>query len=541
VDIDGVRLDALAAELDAARSLLDEGKPTQALQLLESLDRRGAKLGDSDEAQTVRARVAVTQSLALVEVTGRLPDALNLLDEAARRISNPEHPALVAIHGQRAYTLYRSGRLEEAAASFDAAVDLAAVATPLDLVNVLMNRANLRMELGELGEAGGDLARVIEVAGEAGIADKVWKAQHNLGYIDFLAGRIPRALELMQDSMRAQTGEIHPISLLDRARVLREAGLHREADSLLEGAARRFGEERAIQDLAETELARAECALLSGDASGALAFARSALEHFTIRHNLRWQRRAELLVLHCERAGLGDDWPPTGSTEFTGLAARAHALAEICAAEGRDDLTDQATMLALEAGLRSGGSPAGLEIALLSTDAVAHRLAKREVTALAAWAGGDPAQALREIKRGVDDLSRFQNRFGSLDLRTATATHGQALARLALDLALETSDPEVVFDAIERPRAASTRLPRLNPPKDDVAAGLLADLRQVEEQIRDLEGESRDNEALPHLRGRAGQLAEDIRGRSWQHSGHTSARASVAVSAEELVTDLPPG
>jgi hypothetical protein len=139
-------------------------------------------------------------------------------------------------------------------------------------------------------------------------------------------------------------------------------------------------------------------------------------------------------------------------------------------------------------------------------------------------ANGDHSRAAAEIRRGLDDLALHVNRFGSLDLRTASAVHGVSLARLGIELAERSGSAAELFAAVERGRAISTRLARVAPPDDERTAGLLSELRRCEEEMRD--GET------PELRARAAALQRDIRARAWElegdeeHTRHPGARAS---------------
>ena len=126
----------------------------------------------------------------------------------------------------------------------------------------------------------------MQVARAAGDQVLMWKARHNLAYADFLAGRLPRALAAMEEAEDALGRDLHPIGRLDRARVLREAGLVRDADLLLARVAEELRARGLHQDVGETELVRAECALVEGEADLARRLARRAERFFERRGNL---------------------------------------------------------------------------------------------------------------------------------------------------------------------------------------------------------------------------------------------------------------
>lgn len=414
--------------------------------------------------------------------------------------------------------------------ALDAAESLIDAADDEDKTSILLNRGALHLENGALDCATADLERCIEIALSTNQPETAWKAKHNLGYTDFLAGRVPRALAAIEESL-AGLGEPHPIGLLDLARVLREAGLVRDADVILSQAASRFQGARLHHDLAETELVRAECALVEGDFAKARAYARAALRRFHRRGNLSWQRKAELLLLRCDRR-LADDKAPAGrAVALSGVAVRALGLASDCVVEGRADLARAAELLAAESLLRLGREAPAVP-PLKPTDTLQTRLQTHEVRALAALNQDDTRRAQAEVRKGLSELGSYQNRFGSLDLRTASAVHGAALAKLQLDIVMHGRRPADVFAGIERARAVSTRLAQVRPPSDERTANLLAELRQVEEEARGLAGESGAAEVLARLRSRAAHLQRDIRARAWElegdHDGPVEASARLA-------------
>ena len=99
---------------------------------------------------------------------------------------------------------------------------------------------------------------------EAGFARLVFKAEHNLGYLSFVAGRLPEALAVMEAAAAILPGPPRPTALQDRARVLLEAGLVGVADAPWPRRPRDVRRQHLPRDVAECELGRAECAMLRG-------------------------------------------------------------------------------------------------------------------------------------------------------------------------------------------------------------------------------------------------------------------------------------
>jgi tetratricopeptide (TPR) repeat protein len=523
------RLDpeALRAELGSVRVEFQLGHPASAVHRYRSIRERIESSGD-DRAEVVAQRAQVMLGLAAAEfeVTGDLGAALSLLDEAeavATEVARQTGSAalIASTRGQRGLLLQRNGRRREALLALDGAAEVRGSATPYDRVSILLNRGVLHLDFGSLHLAAADFEECVVIATDAEDPLLVWKARHNLAYVDFLAGRIPRALAAMEEASRdLPAPDLHPVVLLDRARVLREAGLIRDADQLLEEAAAALEEAELHQDLGETNLVRAECALVEGEVEVARVLAESAEQLFGRRGNRQWQRKAQLMALRCERAALRD---PVHEPEraFARLADRARALVDECRSEGRLDLAYPASLLALECELRAGDRTTTTALAprMRAGDPLPARLQTREVRALSAAAAGDRSRAAAEVRRGLAELGSYQNSFGSLDLRTASAVHGLPLARLGLDLADRSGSAAEVFAAVERARAVSTRLASVGPPQDGRTADLLGALRQTQEQLRDLGGDPAAADELHRLRARAARLQSDIRARAWELEG----------------------
>ncbi len=526
----------LRADVEAARELFQRGSPARSRRrfrtLLLRVDTVHAPTALPVEVGVQRARLLLGLAAAEFEVTGDLDAAMRLIDESAA-LADRAPDLAASVHGQRGLLLLRRGETAQALAALDEAVRWLDAAPPYDQMTMLLNRGALHLERGALAPAEADLARCADLAAAHGERLLEWKALHNLGYVDFLAGRLPRALAALERAEDVNPGGENAVALLDRARVLREAGLLQEVDVLLARVAGLLGPARLTQDLGETELLQAECALVSGDPCRALRFARGALRRFVRRRNLRWQRRGELMVLRCERA-CADQLPERRRRSALLRAARsAEELQRACRAEGRHDLARAAALLAQECRLRAGVAAQERVPAVRTGDPLQLRLHAREVRALQAAASGAPARALGEVRRGLAELGDYQHSFGSLDLRTASAVHGTALAKVGLEVALRSGSPATVLRLVEQARAVSTRLPQVRPPDDPATAELLSELRRTEEEARALVGDPAAAERLAALRSRVAGLQRDVRARAWEVEG-----AAGQVVAAPLPVDL---
>ena len=499
----------------------NQGRPRRALRLL---DRCLAAVGEptSDAQRRIAAAAWITRSLVESEL-GAGDRGAAALDTAGRHVAVLDDAGLrVRIHLQRAMIAGRAGRLDDALAHFEAAAPEMTHVEPSDRFVILLNTGNIRMFRGELRPARRSLARAIELARAEGMVDRVFKASHNLGYLEFLAGDLPSALRLMDEAGALETKVSRGVWLLDRARILSESGLFREADVALSDAAAIFRRDRLHQDLAETELERARCALLVGDAASARHLAAAARGRFRRRNNDRGRRAAELVWLQARlHTGLG-----TARLVDAVAALRA----ELDAAALGEPAYESAVLLA-EAQLAAGevtAAAATIGGAVPRKASVRSRLHAHDVHARLALAQGRPAEAVRRVRRGLHELAGYQASFGSIDLRTAAAVHGRRLAEFGVALALDVGRPAAVFAAAEQARATSSRLPPVRPPDDPVVAELLAELRQTVESLRAAE---QDKAASEPLLRRRRELESRIAARSWTVSGSGAATRPASLDA----------
>ncbi|MGN6575977.1 MAG: hypothetical protein ACTHKG_09825, partial [Nocardioides sp.] len=377
-------IDELRAEVRAAQELSTAGRPAQAARAARGVRRRAQGLGDHVDVQAVVARSCVTEAAARFDMTGDLDAALALIAQAAEIARALGSEALLATAlAQHALLVLRAGDTRAALTAFDEAARHIEAMEPRDRAIVTLNRGVLRLEHADLEQAHDDLTRSVGHAETAEDTRLESMARHNLGYVDFLAGRIPRAISAYRHAATLWPEAPHPVMLLDLARALREAGLVSDADDVLALAAQRAEEMRLFQDLGEIELARAECALASDDPARARQLARSASRRFVRRGNQRWQRKADLLVLRSDRAAIRDPDRRAGRTALQRLARFADELAATSRAEHRRDLARAAGVLAAECRLRAGDDAGAVPARLRGTDPLSLRLEVREVRALA--------------------------------------------------------------------------------------------------------------------------------------------------------------
>jgi tetratricopeptide (TPR) repeat protein len=490
----------------------NQGRHRDAERLCRSALRLLADLAPSEEV--ARALVRVLNTLAYVEfqlygldvARARLDEADAVLDEHGLT------DLQTALRSQRGALLLRSGDQLAAIEEFDRGLRLAATAPASDRCAVLQNRAVAHMEAGNHAAARADLAACVAAASAEGLTLIEVMATHNLGFLDFLSGDLPSALRLMDRAFETDPTVSPGTAKLGKAQVLVEAGLYRDADDTLVEACRILRSGRVSFDLAEAELERARCALAVDDPARARRLAAASRDRFRRAGNHRWQRSAEVVVLQAEVAARRRSFR---------AATPARRLMDELRTEGLRLPARIAGLIAAEAHL-SGGQ-VDEAAALLGElgqprrdDPITGRMHSHYVQARVDAASLRPAAAARRVRRGLDELARYQATFGSIDLRTAAAVHGRRLAELDITLALDGGRPGPVFAAVERARAVSSRLPPVRPPDDPVAADRLAELRQTLEALRAVELDPSASEPL--LRKRR-QLERAIVARSWTVSG----------------------
>ncbi len=461
-----------------------------------ALDAAAERTHDAD----LRARIDGTRSYVLAQ-TGHPADAEQLCRDAlGRRGLRPDTVALLS--GQLGTLLLHSGALDAAETMLTRAIDAMTDSSSAELANLLMNRSMVRMQRHELAACTADLHRAVALYERNGDDEPLAEARHNLGYTALLAGDLVAALTLMTRSrpVLAATSDLAAaISDLDRAEVLRDAGLTTEAEALLARVAEQFGAQRMPQARGEAELHLAR-SLLRHDPAAAERAARRAARRFTALGSEGWAARAE--AVRCEAARRAGRTPPRAEIDRT-----IDALT-------RGGFRTEATALRLDA--RRDGT--GRMPRVAPDAATPLRLRAHEVRAARAEAAGRTAEARRAAAAGLDLLTNWQQSFGALDLQASVAMHGTDLMFAGLRAAAATGDPAVLFEWAERARHLSQQVASVRPPVDDEQAADLAELRMLR---ADLAGTDWTTDARVRvLRGR-------VRERQWASTGVQGTRQRV--------------
>ena len=540
MDPDRPRVSLTRGELSAsalwtlARSASDDGKWSIGLRLAQRALRR---LDEQEPADPVlRSRILVALAYNNSEL-GHTDRARELLDEAAGT-----DEVLPAVRVARGLILVRTGRPDAALADLDAAVhQLRASRTPEaleDLAGALINRGLLHIVAGRLGEAAADTTAAGGIARELHRGDITFMADHNLGFVRYLAGDLPAALAAMEAAAAAWPRAAQDgVSPLDRARVLAAAGLVDAAGEHIDQALEFFRVNRATADLVDAYSVRAELDLLAGDPEAASVAARRAEQTARRRGNRSAALAARTLRLQAVRAKRrGERHGQPNQAGGVRRARRDAADAALLATEldsiGLVEEANTALLLSAEALLDSGDVSRAAEIAqqVRSRSGVrlATRLHGRLLDGQVELAAGDRRAGLAHIRRGLDELSTFQATFGSQDLQAAASVHGRELARLGLRTAVETGSPAAIFQWLERARGVTTRLPAVRPPADPEFARELGEFRAGYEQARQAVLSGRRD---PGLELRVRQMRRQVQAMAWSTSGGGDVRRPLTLAA----------
>lgn len=499
------------------------GRPRQAVRHLRAaLHRLGPRSVQVEDATArwlmSRTRVLLAMARSQVELGGS-ELGLKLLADAEADATEAGDPSIrTALHKERGVLYLRTGRMDEALAEFDRGERWFADAPALDRCNVLLNRGVVRMERTEIDLARADLSRCLDLATTEHLDILRSMALHNLGYVEYLAGNLPLALTLTSSSGAAGAGASVAVSLLDHARILAVSGLTREVEVTLLQARQLFDDNRVFQDRAEVDLELASTALQAGDLAAARRYALKATEVFRRRRNVRWRRRAVLLVLQIDLRG---------GRNLRRVANRASELATELAADGQSAEARSARFVQAEALLELGEVQAAARVAesagpATPEDPITSRLQTFYLQARLRLARGQRSEASAQVRLGLDEVADYQAHFGSVDLRTASASHGEKLQEMGVRIALDVGRPESLFNAIERGRSNSARMPAVRPAHDEITASLLTELRKTVDVLRASEPSSGEHHTQQRRRT---DLERRISQRSWSLPGSASAPA----------------
>ena len=370
---------------------------------------------------------------------------------------------------------------------------------PRERCSALLNRGLASVSLGDLDRGRADLDRALRLAVTHGFAAQEYKARHNLGCVAYLAGDIPGALTLMREASEMPVDITTARGLLDLGKVLLDAGLIDEAESVLERGLEAARRDRQPLERGDVQLDLARSALLRGDVALARVRAGHAVRTFRSLHADRRTEEVELFGAavdlgvgrHLTRAAtVAAKWAtPTPVTPPERLATRIRA--EVALA--RHDLEAARTHLAR-----------------LGTDQhqpLGARLHEHLLASRIASADGDPARATAILEDAAGELALEQGGVHSMEIRAGLAFHAARIRDADVAAATDSGSLPQLFESVERWRAASHRAPPLRPPDDEVTAGLVARLRR----LRQSDGDSPLSSAQRAVVELQGEITERLR------------------------------
>jgi tetratricopeptide (TPR) repeat protein len=452
------------------------------------LDEASARSSDSD----LSARIELTRAYVEAE-TGDPAAGLTRCRSALNLATQPSTSG--RIWAQMALLHMRSGRSADAIDAFQQGI-LLLQDDHEQLARAHLNRGILHLHEADVVTAEKDLSRAVELFERASLVESAAKARHNLGYVELLRGNLVEALVAMDragEVLTSLSSVMRANCEQDRAEVLLAAGRTADAVTALESAASAYGREKLRRFQAEAEFVLART-LLPDAPRSARAVARRAARRFRDLDNATWADRAEAMALVGDiSAGARRPELKARSDELTVRLRRSSLLRDaeqlalhvvrLCIR--RNEVDDAVTRLR--------------RIRITDDTPIGTRLLAAEVRAELARAKGQRTRALDQVRAGLDDLHSWQASFGSLDLQSTMVGHGNALARLGLELALEDGRPAVVFEWSERARALASKVTTLRPPPDPQLAADLTALRLLD----------------PGDTAKARELRERIRSKTW--------------------------
>jgi tetratricopeptide (TPR) repeat protein len=438
--------------------------------------RRAANLADASGLPT-RAGEARGSLAYVLLLTSGAQSALAELDRADTTLG--EGVSAARLQMQRGLVLCEIRRFDEARVSLDRALTTLERAGGDDLLeaDVRNNRGLVCLGLRDWRGAHEELRRAELLFARGGHPGRTAMVYHNRGLVEAFRGDLPAALSAFDEAAeRYRKAGLHPGLLsVERAEALLGVRLIAEARQAAELAVRDFTQRRNAVDLVQARLLLAEAALLDHDPAVALVEADLARRSARRQGRRRWAALAGYLRLQARwlegdrsasslRAGerIATELAEAGWV-VQSLDARL-ILAQSAQSLGRPDVARR--QLAGAGSARRSG-PADLRVRAWHAEAIVRR------------SEGDRRGAARAVRTGLEVLDQYQAGLGATDMRAHAFAHAEELARLGVELAVESGRAESIFAAAERGRAGALRFRSARPPDDAELIADLAELRQV--------------------------------------------------------------
>lgn len=500
--------------------LRDGGDMDGALRELRAALRLARRSGDRGRTADVMATLGI--SLCAV---GRMRDGLRYLDEASSML---EGVPLARVLHRRAYVLgHLLARFEESAADLRRARALfSGSGDQVWEARVLNLQAVVDVRLGRVESAAQAFERFGEISAALGDMGAVAVAEHNTGWLAFLRGDLPRALERYAAAAARfdSIGQTSVDLVLDQVAAYLAGGLAQDALAVVESALAA----RPLQPREQADLlvAIAGAALAAGDLDRAASAADrgSSLLRAQSRHVHRME--ADLLSIAArERAG-GRRSPLLSRVERV-----VDGMRRSCAPQ-----LPQALLIGAGLASRVRSERAARLASEWLAEAASYRRGTTGSERALGWLAqararelsGDPGGVLRACELGLRALDEQQAILGSQELRAGSAGHGAALAELGTRTALAGGDARQLLRWSERWRATALSTPLQSARPDEVTAADLAALRAQRQRLEQARSEGTPTDALE---ARASRLEQRVRRRLLQQRGSGEAASALDVGA----------
>lgn len=498
--------------------LRDLGQTEDALHQLRTALRLARRSGDDERWADALATLGISLCSAgwIAEGLRRLDQAVSVLDGV------PRGRALV----RRAYvTGHLLARFEDSAQDLREARKIFADGGDLVWEKRALNLQGLvDVGLGDLDGAAQAFASYGEIAAALGDEFDAGLAQHNKGWLGYVRGDLPLALELYADAhARFDAIGLTSVDLVyDRCLAYLAAGLATDALEVVEQAL--VARPLLPREEADLLVAVAEAALAGGDWLRATSAADRASE--IMRRQARHVHRlhADLLALTARtEAGL----PPAP------LLRRTERLIERLREAGAGELPQALVLGARLAGAVRSSRAAALRESWLGEAAGARRSSSARTRVLG-WLAlaqhreldGDPGGVLRACDLGLRTLDEHRATLGSQELRAVSSGHGARLAELGTRTAIASGDARQVLRWSERWRAGALTIPSAYGQHDPATT---ADLAALRAQHRRLAEARADGAPTDRLQARATRLEQAVRQRMFHLRGSGVAPSSLDV------------
>lgn len=474
------------------------------------------------ERERLRARILITRAVSRFGIDG--PEAALAELEAVHALAARHRMPMLAVqaHLQTGAIRVMASDWTGSLAAFAHVEPHLAELVPRERCAAVLNAGLAETSLGHLDPGRAHLEEALRLAREHALVGHEYKARHNLGCLAYLAGDIPQALRLMAEAAEMPVDITDARGLLDRGKVLLDAGLVDDAEGMLERALHAARQDRQPVEGADVQLDLARAAVLRGDTRLARRRAAHAARAFRRLHAPERAEEVELVVAVIDvgdgrrledAATVAERWRGA-DPQLPQSRLGARIRCEIALRRG-DLATAQEALSTLDGPLPQPLGP------YLHGQLLAGRVAV---------ARGDTAGARQSFRDAAERLSSEQAGVHSLEIRAALAFHADRIRAADVAAATATGSPALLFESAERWRATSHRAPPLRPPSDPQTAALVTRLRRrsrdpgagpdgesetvrlqrlITERLRSAGGEDAPGQLAPVSLDRAVALAEE--------------------------------